>query len=265
MNLELEGKVAIVTGASRGMGFAIAKRLAEEGAHLALCARDASALEKVADELAGITGRRPMVMSCDLSSESQVRAFIDKVMETYGGVDVLISNVGGPPRSSFMEITDEVWDHWFQLTFMSYVRLVRFVVPSMRSRGGGHILTIGSNSSINPIREFSLSNALRLGVWGLVRTLTDELGKDNIRVTMLSPGRIATERYLAANQRRAEKSGLSLEEVDARARRSIPLGRIGDPQEIADAVAFIVSERGRYFSGSNFTLDGGLTSSGRDS
>lgn len=265
MELGLKGKVVVVTGASRGMGFAIAKRLAEEGAQVALCARDAVALEKAAEEITGIVGQRPMTMSCDLSSAEQVQNFINKVVETYGGVDVLISNVGGPPRSPFMEITDEVWEHWFELTFMSYVRLVRLVVPSMRARGGGHIMTIGSNSSINPIREFSLSNSLRLGVWGLVRTLTDELGKDNIRVTMLSPGRIATERYLAANQRRAEKSGISLAEVDTRARKSIPLGRIGDPSEIADAVAFIVSERGKYFTGSNFTLDGGLTSSGRDS
>ncbi len=265
MELGLAGKVAVVTGASRGMGLAIAQRLAEEGAQLALCARNPVALERAAETIHETTGHRPLTMPCDLSMTSQIQAFMDKVTHTYRGVDILVSNVGGPPRSPFMEITDEVWDQWFQLTFMSYVRLVRAAVPSMRSRGGGHILTIGSNSSINPIREFSLSNALRLGVWGLVRTLTDELGKDNIRVTMLSPGRIATERYLAANARRAEKSGLTLEQVDARARGSIPLGRIGDPKEIADAVAFIVSERGAYFSGTNFTLDGGLTSCGRDS
>ncbi len=265
MDLGLSGKIAVVTGGSRGMGLAIAKRLASEGVHVAICARDASALEAAAEAVFGETGQRPLTMTCDLSSVVESEGFITKVTETYGGIDILVSNVGGPPRSPFMEITDEVWEHWFQLTFMSYVRLVRQVVPSMRQRGGGHILTIGSNSSINPIREFSLSNALRLGVWGLVRTLTDELGKDNIRATMLSPGRIATERYLAANARRAEKSGLSLEQVDDRAKGSIPLGRIGDPAEIADAVAFIVSDRAAYFSGSNFTLDGGLTSSGRDS
>ncbi len=265
MELGLKEKVAVVTGASRGMGLAIAQRLAAEGAQLALCARDPAALEQAAETIFEATGQRPLVMSCDLSSAGQIQAFMEKVINTYGGVDILVSNVGGPPRSPFMEITDDVWEQWFQLTFMSYVRLTRSVVPSMRERGGGHILTIGSNSSINPIREFSLSNSLRLGVWGLVRTLTDELGKDNIRVTMLSPGRIATERYLAANARRAEKSGLSLEQVDAKARGSIPLGRIGDPKEIADAIAFIVSDRGAYFSGTNFTLDGGLTSSGRDS
>jgi 3-oxoacyl-[acyl-carrier protein] reductase len=265
MELGLTGKVAVVTGASRGMGLAIAQRLAAEGARLALCARDVVALEHAAETVFKNTGQRPLVMSCDLSISSQIQGFMTKVVETYGGIDILVSNVGGPPRSPFMEITDDVWDQWFQLTFMSYVRLVRLAVPSMRKRGGGHILTIGSNSSINPIREFSLSNSLRLGVWGLVRTLTDELGKDNIRMTMLSPGRIATDRYLAANQRRAEKSGISVEEVASRARSSIPLGRIGDPEEIADAVAFIVSDRGAYFSGTNFTLDGGLTSSGRDS
>jgi 3-oxoacyl-[acyl-carrier protein] reductase len=265
MELGLRGKVAVVTGGSRGMGLAIAKRLAAEGARVAICARDAVALEAATEAVFAETGQRPLAMTCDLSSTTEIQGFIAKVMEVHGGVDILVSNVGGPPRSPFMDITDEVWEQWFQLTFMSYVRLVRQVVPSMRLRGGGHILTIGSNSSINPIREFSLSNSLRLGVWGLVRTLTDELGKDNIRATMLSPGRIATERYLAANARRAEKSGLSLEQVEARARGSIPLGRIGDPDEIANAVAFIVSDRAAYFSGSNFTLDGGLTSSGRDS
>lgn len=265
MNLNLAGKAAIVTGASRGMGKAIALRLAAEGAKLVICSRSQAAIDEVAREIAHETGNQPVAVACDLADPAAIERLVEKAQDTLGGVDILVSNAGGPSRSAFMDIPDDEWSAWFNLTFMSFVRLTRAVIPIMEQRGGGHILTIGSNSAIQPIASFSLSNALRAGVLGLVRSLVDETAGKNIRVTTLSPGRIATERFRRNSDEKARRAGVALDQVVADAQAAIPLGRLGTPEEIADLVSFMVSDRASYLTGTNILLDGGLTAAARPS
>lgn len=265
MNLELEGKTALVTGASRGMGKAIAARLAAEGAHVAICGRSFERIMKAAEDIVSETGHRPIALVCDLSDARAIGDFVSDAVEALGGVDILVSNAGGPPRGDFVNLTDEDWAHWFNLMFMSFVRLTRAVIPLMQARGGGHILTIGSNSTVQPIADFPLSNALRAGILGLVRSLVEEIGGSDIRITMLSPGRIATERFLANAERLAEAGNIPPETVRRNIEKTIPLSRLGTPQEIADLVAFMVSGRARYLTGNNILLDGGLTAAARPS
>lgn len=265
MNLEFRSKAALVTGASRGIGYAIAKRLAAGGAKLAICSRSASAIEQAADAIGAETGNRPLPIACDLSDADQAERFVATASDALGGVDILVSNAGGPPRMPFMETGDEQWLLWYQTTFMSFVRLTRAAVPHMIARKGGHVVTIGSNSSVHPIADFSLSNALRPAVAGLVKSLSGELAPHNIRVTTLSPGRVATERYAGNLDKLAAARGEQVSRAHARAEAMIPLGRIGQPEEVAEMVAFMVSDRASYLTGANIVLDGGLTSQPRSS
>lgn len=265
MNLEFRSKAALVTGASRGIGFAIARRLAAGGAKLAICSRSASAIAQAADAIGAQTGNRPLPVACDLADARQAEDFVKRAADALGGVDILVSNAGGPPRMAFMEIDDAQWLAWYQTTFMSFVRLTRAAVPHMIGRKGGHVVTIGSNSSIHPIADFSLSNALRPAVAGLVKSLAGELAPHNIRVTTLSPGRVATERYAGNLDRIAAAGGEEVSTAHARAQAMIPLGRIGRPEEIAEMVTFMVSDRASYLTGANIVLDGGLTSQPRSS
>lgn len=258
MDLGLDNKVAVVTAASRGMGKATAIRLAHEGAKVAICSRSSETMQKVADEISQAAGQEVFWHACDLTKASDIQVFIDDVVAHFGGVDILVANAGGPPRGDFFAFSDKDWDAAFQLTFMSVVRLIRAAVPSMRQRGGGRIVTISSSSVKQPIPDLILSNAVRAGVLGLIKSLAEELAPDGILVNNFSPGRINTERLQMNDEAMAKKSGKSVDEIRKASFSRIPLGRYGDVEEVADTITFMVSERASYITGTTILGDGGL-------
>lgn len=253
MDLGLKGKVALVTAASKGMGRACAVALGSEGARVAMCARTEADLRDAADQVRK-TGAEVLALPADVTRAADVKSLVARVTEAFGGVDILVANAGGPPRGFFDELSDEQWQGAFELSLLSTVRLIREVLPSMRARRWGRILTIQSVSVKQPLPDLLLSNAVRPGVAGLMKTLASQLGKDNITVNTVCPGRIMTDRFLSG----MKTQGLSRDDYLSRQSADVPLGRIGTPEEFASVVAFLASERASYVTGVAIQVDGGL-------
>lgn len=254
MDMGLKGKVALITGGSDGIGLATARLLAAEGARVAICARTEADVKSVADEIRTTTGAEVLAMRADVTNGAEVKAFVGRTLETFGGVDILVANAGGPPRGGLEEMTDEQWHAAFDVTVVSVVRLIREVLPSMRRRRWGRILTIQSVSVKQPVEGLLLSNATRPSVAGLMKTLVPELGRDNITFNVVCPGRIMTDRFLSG----AKQAGLPVDEYVAKSSTDVPLGRIGTPEEFASVVVFLASERASYVTGVAIQVDGGV-------
>lgn len=257
MNLGLEGKFALVTAATSGLGLATASSLAAEGALVAICGRDAERVAKAVDRLTRQGAEQPLGFVADVSDPGDLQRLFADVVERRGGLDILVSNAGGPPAGGFLALDEEKWDLAYQLTLQSVVRSVRLAVPLLRARGGGRILTIVSSSVKRPIPNLMLSNVFRPAVQGLCKSLSIELAGDNIQVNCLAPGRIHTERIDQLDAALAQKQGRSVDEVRARSVAEIPMGRLGDPDEFARAAAFLCSDAARYMTGSTVFVDGG--------
>jgi len=258
MDLGLQGKVAFITAASKGLGKAIALELAKEGVQLGLSSRSKEQIEETAEYIRQETGTRVETMAADVSNPDDVKTFVDTMIEKFGKVDILLINAGGPPSGEFMQFDDEAWEKAFQTNLLSIVRLVRETVPHLRENGGGKILTVASSSVKMPIPGLVLSNTMRAGVAGLMKTLSIELAKDNILVNVVAPGRIATDRLNELDQARASKMGVTAEEVTNQFRQAIPLQRYGKPEEFAKAVVFLASDANTYITGSTLMIDGGM-------
>ena len=254
MNLGLTGKTALVTAASKGMGKACALGLAAEGARVVMCARTDVDLQAAAEEVRSKTGAQVVAMPADVTRADQVKALVARAHEAFGGVDILVANAGGPPRGYFDELSDEQWYGAFEVSLLSVVRLIREVLPSMRQRRWGRIITIQSSSVKQPIDGLDLSNAIRPGAAGLMKTLATELGAANILVNTVCPGRILTDRLLGG----ARQAGLSPEEYVRQVGADVPMGRVGTPEEFANVVVFLASERASYVTGVAIQVDGGL-------
>ena len=254
MDLGLTGKVALVTAASKGMGKASAMGLAAEGARVVMCARTESDLKTAAEDIRAKTKAEVLAVPADVTKKDDVAALVDRATKTFGHIDILVANAGGPPRGYFEDMTDEQWQGAFDVSLLSVVRLVRAVLPSMKARRWGRILTIQSVSVKQPIPELLLSNAVRPGVAGMMKTLAGQLGKDGITVNTVCPGKIMTDRFLGGQK----ISGLSREEYLARAVEDVPVRRIGTPEEFANVIVFLASERASYVTGVSVQVDGGL-------
>jgi 3-oxoacyl-[acyl-carrier protein] reductase len=258
MDLGLKNKIAMVGGGSKGLGFAVARALAAEGAKVSIASRDAEAIKRAADTIEQETGSQALAVPADLSNADAIAHWHAATMEQFGGVDLLFANTGGPPAGTALSFDDKAWQSAFDLLLMSVVRTVRLVVPSMRARGGGAIL-IGTSSSVKePIAILALSNVMRSGVTSLAKTLSFELAPYKIRVNTLIPGRIATDRLRQLDELSAKKSGLALEEQQARNEASIPMGRYGAPDDFGRAGAFLLSDAASYITGTSVQVDGGL-------
>lgn len=254
---DMEGKIALVAAGSKGLGRASASKMAMRGASLAICARDEAACAAAAADIAEQAGVETWHCAADVSTTEGVRKFVHGAAEHFGGMDVLVSNAGGPPRGVFDELEDDAWFDAFELGVMSAVRLVREALPHMRGRGGGRILFILSSSVREPIEDLLLSNVMRPAVAGLAKSLSRALGGENILVNVVMPGVIKTERGLHGRRSLAKRLGISFEESVARVEREVPLGRLGEPEEFGAMVAFLASPEASYISGGVFAVDGG--------
>ncbi len=257
METGLQDKVALVAASSEGLGRAIACGLAKEGARVAICARGEEALAQTAAEIEGATGSPVLAMVADLTNKQNIENLVARVVEEFGRLDILVTNAGGPPPGLFVGLTDEKWEEAFHLTLMSAVRLCREVIPHMRRQGGGRIITMTSVSVKQPLENLMLSNSLRLAVIGLSKTLANELAGDNILVNSVCPGWTRTERVEQLLQDRAQRQGTSVEEEFAKIEKEIPLGRMGKPEEVANLVVFLASEKASNITGTAIQVDGG--------
>ncbi|MCA9839629.1 MAG: SDR family oxidoreductase [Trueperaceae bacterium] len=257
MNLGLKDKRAVVLAASGGLGFACAEALAQEGATVALCSREAERAEKAAQKISQSTGQSAFGFAADVSQDASLKSFFDAATTKLGGLDILICNAGGPPPGGFSALDESKWDFAYQLTLQSVVRSVRYALPQLRQSSGGSILVIGSSSMKQPIPNLLLSNVFRPAIQGLCKSLSAELAEDKIRVNCLAPGRVETERINQLDQASAEKQGLSIEEIKKRSLASIPMGRLGQPEEFGKVAAFLCSDGASYMTGSTLYVDGG--------
>ena len=254
MDLGISGKVALVTGGSSGIGYACAEALAAEGVRVAICARGRERLEEAARDIAAKTGGEVMAFVADTAKAEEIDRLLAEITERMGPVDILLANNGGPPRGGFDVLSDQDWQEGFDVSMMSIVRLIRGVLPGMQGAGWGRVLTIVSSSVRQPVDNLDLSNALRPGVVGLFKSLAVTMGKHNVLFNCIAPGRIMTKRFLAG----AKNAGLTEEQYAAKHQATIPLGRIGRPDEFASVVAFLASERASFINGATIIVDGGM-------
>jgi 3-oxoacyl-[acyl-carrier protein] reductase len=258
VDLGLKGKVAMIAGASRGLGFAVARMLAREGASVSIASRDPAAIEAAANKVGQETGAAALGLAADVRSAAAIERWHAATRERFGGVDLLVTNSGGPPAGPLEAFDDAAWQSAFELLVMSALRMVRAVAPSMIERKGGSILLLTSSSVKEPIPRLALSNVLRPSVAALAKTLANELAPKGIRVNHLIPGRIATDRLRELEEANSRRAGISLQEQERRAAAAIPLGRYGTPEEFARAAAFLLSDAASYITGATLQVDGGL-------
>lgn len=257
MDLGLRGQVAVVAAGSRGLGKAIAHAFLSEGARVAVCARGERALRAAAEEMKG----EVLAVPADVTKREDVERFIGAAVDRFGRIDVLVNNAGGPPSKPFTETTEEEWWNGVGLNLMSTVRLCQVVVPHMRERGG-RIINVTSFTVKQPLPNLVLSNAVRLAVVGLAKTLATELAPHRILVNTVCPGPIATERLQSLTQTYAERERITYEEAERRMwTDQIPLGRLGTPEEFANVVVFLASPRASFVNGTTLQVDGGLVRS----
>lgn len=257
MDLGLTGKVAVVAAASQGMAKATAKLLASEGAKVAICARNAAALDRAAQEIAD-AGGEVLAKIADVNHEGQVNAFLDAARQRWGRIDICVTSAGGPPSLPFDQTTDDHWQSAVQQNLMGTLYFARGVLPGMKEQRWGRFLTITSVSAKQPLDVMVLSNAMRAAVAGLAKTLATEYGPYNVLVNNVCPGYTATDRLLAIADRQAAASGATREQMIGRWTEQIPLRRIATPEEFASAVVFLASERASYITGQSIVVDGGF-------
>jgi 3-oxoacyl-[acyl-carrier protein] reductase len=254
MDLGLSGRVALVTGGSRGIGRAIATVLAREGVRVAICARSEKALQATADALRK-DGAEIYAATADISSQGDIARVIDEVVSRWGGLDILVNNAGGPPPGRFDALDDGNWDSAVELSLMSTVRTIRAALPHLRKSAAGRIINILSTSVREPLDGMILSNSLRAAVAGLAKTMSRELGAARITVNNVCPGHVMTARLREIAAFRAAEGKLDVRG----AADAIPLQRLGQPDEVADLVSFLASARAAYITGATIPIDGGST------
>ncbi|MEP6961309.1 MAG: SDR family oxidoreductase [Acidobacteriota bacterium] len=258
MNLGLTNKIAMVAGASRGLGFAVARGLAKEGVKVSMSSRAADAVKTAAETIRAETGADILAMPADVCSADALSAWHKATIDRFGGLDLLYTNSGGPTPGPVMSFDDAAWQKTFELLLLSAVRLVRLAVPSMVERGGGAIILPTSSAVKEPIGNLALSTVMRTSVPALSKILSQELASKNIRVNHLIPGRIHTGRVEEFDQINARKAGITIEEQRKKSAATIAMARYGDPEEFAAAAVFLFSGAASYITGATLQVDGGL-------
>jgi 3-oxoacyl-[acyl-carrier protein] reductase len=254
MDLKLNNKVAIVLAASKGLGKAIATTLSAEGAKVIIGSRDQAELDKTAGEIQELTGNEVMAIAVDVSKGEEIEEFIKKAGAAFGRIDILLNNAGGPPFDKFENFDDAQWQKAFELNLLSMARTSKQVLPYMKTAGSGRIINIISGSVKSVLTNSVLSTSMRMGVVGMAKMMADEFGPYNITVNNVAPGLILTDRI-----KHTLPTDVDPEKAMQEKAKSIPLGRIGQPEELAALVAFLASEQASYISGTTIQVDGGAS------
>lgn len=257
METGLRNRVAIVAASSQGIGRATALALAAEGVHLALCARNRDALEKVAEEARRQHGVSVFTDTFDVADDLRVRQFVEATHRHIGRIDICVTNAGGPPAKPFLGTSMPEWDSAYQLNLRSIVSFAQGVLPYMQQARWGRIITITSITVKQPVPELVLSNSIRAGVLGLVRSLATQFGPENITINNVGPGYTATARMKDLAEANARTSGISQTDYETQLTKDIPLRRMAQPEEVADAIVWLASERASYVTGQTILVDGG--------
>ena len=258
MDLGLKGRRALVLGSSRGLGEAVARALAAEGARVIVAGRDANRLSAVAGEI-GAAGGEAGTMVIDLADRATVISALEALMSSgEGAIDILVNNSGGPPPGPIADTASDLWSRSFEAMANSLFYITSRLLPGMRQRRFGRVINIVSSGVVQPIPNLGLSNAVRAAIVGWAKTLAAEVAADGVTVNSVLPGRIHTQRVDELDAAAAKRSGKTVEEIAAASRASIPLGRYGEPREFADVVAFLASDRASYVTGSLIRVDGGM-------
>lgn len=258
MDLQLAGMRALVTGASRGLGYAIAYSLAQEGCQVAINSRSAENIEKAARQVEQETGSKLLPLAGDVTQPEIAEQLIQQTVAGLGGLDLLVTNSGGPPAGRFEAFDDAAWQAAFELNLLSHVRLIRAALPYLRQSQAASVLTITSYSVKQPIPNLVLSNSIRAATVGLTKSLALELGGEGIRFNSILPAWTETERVYELMAHRARLNGTTVEEEIRKQAKDSPLGRMGKPQELANAAVFLLSPAASYITGVMLTVDGGM-------
>jgi len=261
MDLGLKDKVAIVGGASKGLGKACALVLAQEGAKVAICSRSKPDLESAAEEIASAGGGEVMTFAGDLDHHQTINELISATVTRFGRLDIMVNNSGGPPLARAATASEEQWETALQRSLLFFARMCRESVPHLKEQGGGRIINILASTVYQPIDNLALSGATRMGVVAFAKSLADEVGRDGILVNNVCPGSIMSERMLSNVQSRADHMGVSLEEALAERASETAVGRVGQPEEFGHLVAFLASAKSSYITGTTMLVDGGLVRS----
>jgi 3-oxoacyl-[acyl-carrier protein] reductase len=253
--------VALVCGSTRGLGRAVARALAHEGARVAINGRREESVTTAVRELDAETGRAALGVAGDVSAPGEAERLVNRVAHELGRIDILFCNAGGPPAAPFRDQPPEAWQHALDLNLLSTIHLARAAVPLMRKRQWGRIVCLTSIAAKQPVPGLILSTTARAGVLGFAKALSDEVAPDGITVNVVAPGYIVTERVVELNRARAQRERRTSEEIAKDVIRDIPVGRMGQPDELAAAVAFLASDRAGYITGAVLQVDGGYTRS----
>ncbi len=262
MNLGLEKKVALVLASSKGLGFACAKTFYEEGANVVICSRSEENLKNAKEQIESTTSIRkenkvyPIV--ANLLYEDQIKNLVENTLKEFGRIDILVHNAGGPPSGPISKITKEDWSNSIDLNLLSFIRISELIVPIMQKQKSGKIIAITSVSVKQPLENLVLSNTTRLGIVGYAKTLANEYAKDNILVNVVCPGPNLTDRMKELINKMAKDTGKSEREIEKAWTEQIPLGRLGKPEELANLVVFLASEKASYITGTVVQVDGGF-------
>jgi 3-oxoacyl-[acyl-carrier protein] reductase len=258
MNLDLKDRVALVAASSQGIGLATAEAFAAEGCRVAMCARNPQTLQAAAEKIRQEYRVEVMAEAFDVTDAGAVQQFVAVVAEKFGGIDICVTNAGGPPAKGFLDASIDEWQRALELNFLSAVYFARQVIPYMQRKRWGRIVTITSITTRQPVADLVLSNAVRAAVVGLVKSLANEFGKDGILVNNVAPGFTATDRLRELAAARAAASGKSEREIFENWAADAPLKRLGDPREVAETIVWLASERASYITGQTVLVDGGM-------
>lgn len=257
MDLQLTGKKALVTGGSQGIGRAIAAALAREGADVAICARSEGPLKEAAEQIGAATGRKIVPIAADLTSATDAERFITEADAALGSIDILVNNAGAAPGGVIETLTDDDWIRGLQLKFMGYVRCIRYALPIMVKQGGGRVVNLIGNDGVKPSYWEIAPGAANAAGQNLTKSLAGQYGRHNISFVAVNPGPVNTERWEGLVQAMSRDMKLSYEEADQLAPASIPMGRIVEPEEVANLVTMMASPLMHYLTGTMIEIDGG--------